>query len=245
MSAAAAIEFQNVSYSLNGKMILRDVSLRAEPGETVVLLGRSGAGKSTALRMVNGLILPSAGSVLVNGGPTTAQDPVRLKRSCGYVIQEIGLFPHLNVRQNVGVVPRLEGWPQARIDARSSELLREVGLDPDDFGSRFPRELSGGQRQRVAIARALAADPAILLFDEPFGALDPITRGDMQRQFLALRDTLHKTSQFVTHDVREALRLASRIVLFDSGRVVLSAHPDEWRRSENPQVKDLLAASGE
>jgi len=245
MSAPAAIEFESASYSVNGKAILSDVNLRAEPGETVVLLGRSGAGKSTAMRMVNGLIQPSAGRVLVNGIATTAQDSVRLKRSCGYVIQEIGLFPHLTIGQNVGLVPRLEGWPQPRIAARTDELLQQVGLNPAEFSQRYPRNLSGGQRQRVAIARALAADPAILLFDEPFGALDPITRGEMQRQFLELRHTLHKTALFVTHDVREALRLASRIALFDAGRLALVASPDEFRSTTNPPARDLLAAAGE
>ncbi|MGA3025724.1 MAG: ATP-binding cassette domain-containing protein [Bryobacteraceae bacterium] len=245
MSAPAAIEFDCASYSVNGAAILREVSLRAEPAETVVLLGRSGAGKSTALRMVNGLIRPSAGRVLVNGVATTAQDPVRLKRACGYVIQEIGLFPHMTVEQNVGLVPRLEGWPPSRIAERTGELLQQVGLEPAEFRRRYPRHLSGGQRQRVAIARALAADPAILLFDEPFGALDPVTRGEMQRQFLELRRTLHKTALFVTHDVREALRLASRIALFDAGCVVLVSKPDELRSSVNPQARDLLAAAGE
>jgi osmoprotectant transport system ATP-binding protein len=245
MSAPAAIEFDRASYAVNGRAILSEVSLRAEPGETVVLLGRSGAGKSTALRMVNGLIQPSAGRVLVNGVATTAQDSVKLKRACGYVIQEIGLFPHLTVAQNVGLVPRLEGWPPPRIAQRTEELLQQVGLDPAEYRRRYPRDLSGGQRQRVAIARALAADPAILLFDEPFGALDPITRGEMQRQFLEIRRTLHKTALFVTHDVREALRLASRIALFDSGRVVLVSEPDELKRSANPQARDLLAAAGD
>lgn len=245
MSAPAAIEFDRVSYTVNGTAILHEVSLRAEPGETVVLLGRSGAGKSTALRMVNGLIQPSAGRVLVNGVATTAQDSVRLKRSCGYVIQEIGLFPHLTIGQNVGLVPRLEGWPPARIAERTGELLTQVGLEPAEYQQRYPRHLSGGQRQRVAIARALAADPAILLFDEPFGALDPITRNEMQRQFLELRDTLHKTALFVTHDVREALRLASRIALFDSGRLVVVSKPDELKHSSNQQARDLLAAAGE
>jgi osmoprotectant transport system ATP-binding protein len=245
MSAAAAIEFDRASYTVKGTAILREVSLRAELGETVVLLGRSGAGKSTALRMVNGLIQPSAGRVLVNGVATTAQDSVRLKRACGYVIQEIGLFPHLTIAQNVGLVPRLEGWATPRIAERTEELLRQVGLDPVEYRPRYPRQLSGGQRQRVAIARALAADPAILLFDEPFGALDPITRGEMQRQFLELRGALHKTALFVTHDVREALRLATRIALFDSGRLILVAKPDELRHSDNPQARQLLAAAGE
>ena len=245
MSAPAAIEFDCISYAPGGTTILRDLSLRVEPGETVVLLGRSGAGKSTALRMVNGLIQPSSGQVLVNGVATAAQDTIRLKRSCGYVIQEIGLFPHFTVEQNVGLVPRLEGWPSERIAGRTAELLGQVGLDPGEYGRRYPRDLSGGQRQRVAIARALAADPAILLFDEPFGALDPITRADMQRQFIELRERLHKTALFVTHDVREALRLASRIALVDAGRVALLCEPDEFRRTENASAREFLAAAGE
>jgi osmoprotectant transport system ATP-binding protein len=245
MSAPAAIEFDRVSYVRGGSTILRDVSLRVEPGETVVLLGRSGAGKSTALRMVNGLIQPSSGRVLVNGVATGAQDAIRLKRCCGYVIQEIGLFPHFTVEQNVGLVPRLEGWPAARIAERTAELLEQVGLDPGEYGRRYPRDLSGGQRQRVAIARALAADPAILLFDEPFGALDPITRAEMQRQFLELRGSVHKTALFVTHDVREALRLASRIALVDSGRVAVVCRPEEFRRTDNAPAREILAAAGE
>jgi osmoprotectant transport system ATP-binding protein len=171
---------------------------------------------------------------------------VRLKRSCGYVIQEIGLFPHLTIAQNVGLVPRLEGWPLLRKSPREPRsLLHQVGLDPAEYRKRRPRELSGGQRQRVAIARALAADPAILLFDEPFGALDPITRVEMQRQFLQLSRDLHKTALFVTHDVREALRLASRVAVFDSGRLVLVAKPDELRHTAAPMARDLMAAAGE
>jgi len=245
MSAAAAIEFDNAGCVRGQTTILNNVNLRVEPGETVVLLGRSGAGKSTALRMVNGLVQPSSGRVLVNGIATNGQDPVRLKRSCGYVIQETGLFPHFTVEQNVGLVPKLEGWPASRIAARTAELLRRVGLDPADYASRYPRNLSGGQRQRVAIARALAADPVILLFDEPFGALDPITRAEMQRQFLDLRNSLGKTSLFVTHDVREALRLASRIALVDSGSLAVVCSPVEFRRTTNPQAREILAAAGE
>ena len=243
--SAAAIEFDCVSYERGGAAILREISLRVAPGETVALLGRSGAGKSTALRMVNGLIQPTSGRVLVNGVSTSAQNPIRLKRSCGYVIQEIGLFPHLTVEQNVGLVPRLEGWPAGRIAERAAGLLGQVGLDAPGFGRRYPRDLSGGQRQRVAIARALAADPAILLFDEPFGALDPITRAEMQRQFLELRERLHKTALFVTHDVREALRLASRIALVDAGRIATVCRPDEFRRTDNAVARDLLRAAGE
>ena len=245
MSSGPAIEFSQASYEINGKTILREVDLRVERGETLVLLGRSGAGKSTALRMVNGLVQPSAGRVLVDGVATSAHDPVKLKRACGYVIQEIGLFPHLTVGQNVGLIARLEGWEPSRIRDRTEELLHRVGLEPGEYCQRYARQLSGGQRQRVAIARALAIDPPILLFDEPFGALDPITRRDMQRQFLALRETLHKTALFVTHDVREALLLGSRIALLDSGYLLLVASPDELRGTENAQARELLAAAGE
>ncbi len=229
MNPPAAVEFQHAGYQVNGTSILRNIDLRIEPGETIVLLGRSGAGKSTALRMVNGMVTPTSGRVLVNGVATTEQDSVRLKRGCGYVIQEIGLFPHFTVEQNVSLIPRLEGWPAARMRERARELLAQVGLDPDAFAARYPNRLSGGQRQRVGIARALAADPSILLFDEPFGALDPITRAELQKQFVELSRRLRKTALFVTHDVQEALRLASRIVLFEAGEAILACTPEEFR----------------
>src|SRR4051812_26743577 len=178
------ISFRDASFSIGSRPILRGVSLDVAAGETLALLGRSGAGKTTALRMVNGLVLPSSGEVIVNGKATTAWDSVRLKRGIGYVIQESGLFPHYTVAQNIGLVPRLEQWPQDRIDARVRELLDRVGLHDPSFGGRYPRELSGGQRQRVGVARALAADPSILLLDEPFGALDPLTRSELQGEFL-------------------------------------------------------------
>src|SRR3989454_7045295 len=178
--------------------------------------------------MVNALLLPSAGEVRVEGTPTVAWDAIHLRRRIGYVIQEAGLFPHFTVEQNVGLVPRLEGWPAEKIRARALALLEQVGLPPAQFAARYPRELSGGQRQRVGVARALAADPPILLFDEPFGALDPVTRLDVQRQFLALRREMHKTSIFVTHDVREALMLATRIALLREGALELEAAPEEF-----------------
>jgi osmoprotectant transport system ATP-binding protein len=190
--------------------------------------------------MVNGLLFPSSGAVLVDGTPTSAWDPVRLKRRIGYVIQEIGLFPHYTVAQNVGLVPQLENWDAARIAARVDALLRQVGLDPEQFAARYPAQLSGGQRQRVGVARALAADPSVLLFDEPFGAVDPVTRLDLQKQFLALRQELGKTAIFVTHDVREALMLATRIALLRDGALELLASPREFLAATGNEARAFL-----
>ena len=237
---AAAVEFRQVSFRIGDNLVLDDLSFTIEPGETLVLLGRSGSGKTTALKMVNGLLFPSGGEVLVEGRPTTAWDLIALRRGIGYVIQEVGLFPHFTIGQNVGLVPRLEGWAADRIAARARELLEQVGLAPGEFYGRRPRQLSGGQRQRVGVARALAADPRLLLFDEPFGALDPVTRWELQEQFLALRRQLHKTSIFVTHDVREALRLATRIALLDRGRLESLATPQEFLHSSSPQIRSFL-----
>jgi len=241
LSAPAAVEFRNVSFRIGSHQILDNLNLALTSGETVVLLGRSGSGKTTALKMVNGLVFPTSGEVLVDGRATTSWDLIALRRSIGYVIQEVGLFPHFTVGENVGLVPRLEGWPPERVGNRSRELLAQVGLDPLQFLDRRPRQLSGGQRQRVGVARALAADPRLLLFDEPFGALDPVTRVELQDQFLALRNQLHKTSLFVTHDVREALRLGTRIALLDRGRLEILATPEEFLRSREPQTRAFLA----
>jgi osmoprotectant transport system ATP-binding protein len=234
------VEFRGAVYGVDGREILRGLSLGVEQGETVALLGRSGSGKTTALKMVNALLLPSAGQVLVEGRPTAAWDPVRLRRGIGYVIQDVGLFPHYSVARNVELVPRLEGWPPDRIQRRTRELLELVGLPLDVYGGRRPRELSGGERQRIGIARALAADPPILLFDEPFGALDPVTRLDLQNQFLALQRELRKTSIFVTHDIGEALRLANRIALLKDGRVETLAAPREFLRSNSEEARTFL-----
>ena len=239
--AGVEVEFQNVHYKAGGNLILDNVSFTVAPGKTLVLLGRSGSGKTTALKMVNALLFPSAGEVRVDGRSTTTWDPIHLRRSIGYVIQEVGLFPHFTVRQNIGVVPRLEGWPPDRIGNRATELLRQVDLDPAKFLDRYPRQLSGGQRQRVGVARALAADPGLLLFDEPFGALDPVTRLELQDQFLALRERLSKTSIFVTHDVREALRIGTHIALLHRGRLDVLATPEEFLRSELPEARAFLA----
>src|SRR5260221_8703796 len=214
------VRFDDVHYRVGEREILRGLTLDVEEGETLVLLGRSGSGKTTALRLVNALLTPSAGQVLVEGRATTDWNPIGLRRRIGYVIQEAGLFPHFTVAQNVAIVPRLNLWPEAKTAARVDELLERVGLPPGEFAARFPRELSGGQRQRVGVARALAADPDLLLFDEPFGALDPVTRESIQDEFLRLNARIKKTVVIVTHDVAEAGRLAEEIVLLDHGRVV-------------------------
>jgi len=236
-----AVEFREVSFRVSDRVILHKLSLSVAPGETLVLLGRSGCGKTTALKMVNGLLTPSVGEVQVDGRATTAWDAIQLRRGIGYVIQEVGLFPHFTVAQNIGLVPRLNSWPSERISARVCELLEQVGLPPGDFADRRPGQLSGGQRQRVGVARALAADPHLLLFDEPFGALDPVTRLELQNQFLALRDRLQKTSIFVTHDVREALRIGTRIALLDRGRLETLETPERFLNSLGPQTRAFLA----
>ena len=237
---AAAVEFRRVSFRIGDKLILDELSFTIRTGETLVLLGRSGSGKTTALKMVNGLLFPTSGEVLVDGRPTTAWDLIALRRGIGYVIQEVGLFPHFTIGQNVGLVPRLQGWPPERTVARTKELLDQVGLDAADFVNRHPRPPSDGQRQRAGVARALAADPMLLLFDEPFGALDPVTRRELQDQFLALRNIIHKTSMFVTHDVREALRLGSRIALLDHGRLEVLATPEEFLKSRGAETLAFL-----
>lgn len=227
------IEFRNVAFALGGRRILRDFNLAVNAGETVVLLGRSGSGKTTALKLVNRLLLPTGGEVRVEGQPTTNWDPIRLRRRIGYVIQEGGLFPHFSVERNIGLIPQLENWPAERIRERVRELLSLVGLSAE-LATRYPRELSGGQRQRVGVARALALDPPMLLMDEPFGALDPLTRADLQREFRSLQQRLAKTALFVTHDLREALLLGQRIALLEDGRLAGIFTPQEFRRTADP-----------
>ncbi|HEY9404809.1 MAG TPA: ATP-binding cassette domain-containing protein [Pyrinomonadaceae bacterium] len=240
--ASPFVRFDNASYEPPGaaRPIISDLNLEIFRGETLVLLGESGCGKTTTLRLVNRMLLPTAGRVLVEGKPTGAWDAIALRRSMGYVIQEAGLFPHFDVERNVALVPMLEGWPRERVRARVREMLALVGLDQETFGARFPRELSGGQRQRVGVARALAADPPLLLMDEPFGALDPLTRASLQKEFAQLRARLGKTVILVTHDVREALRLATRIALMREGRIVLLATPEEFMRAEEPLARAYL-----
>ena len=220
---------------------VQDLDFAVARGETLVLLGRSGSGKTTTLKLINALCRPSAGEVLVDGRSTTAWEPHRLRRAIGYVIQEIGLFPHFSVERNVTLVPELEGWTPARRRERADAMLALVGLDPAGFRGRMPRELSGGQRQRVGIARALAADPPLLLLDEPFGALDPLTRNELQREFAALTRRLGKTAVFVTHDVREAMRLGDRIALFAEGRIVFLGTPEAFRASAHPEARAFAA----
>jgi osmoprotectant transport system ATP-binding protein len=237
------VEFRGVSYSVPSlpSPIISDLNLTVGQGETLVLLGESGCGKTTSLKLVNRLLTPTSGQVLVEGKPTTEWDPIRLRRRTGYVIQDAGLFPHFTVERNVGLVPLLEGWETARVKARVIELLSLVGLDADKFAQRFPRELSGGQRQRVGVARALAADPPLLLLDEPFGALDPLRRASLQKEFGELTRRLNKSAIFVTHDLREALRLGSRIALMHGGRLALIETPENFLNSNEEYARAYLA----
>ncbi len=238
---AALVDFRNVTYQIGGRDILRGIDLRIEENETVVLLGRSGSGKTTLLRMVNRLVTPSSGEIHFSGSSVASQDPIRLRRRIGYVIQDGGLFPHKTVAQNVGLVPGLEGWPEEKIQRRVSELLDAVGLAPGVYATRYPRQLSGGEKQRVGIARALAADPPLLLLDEPFAALDPVTRFEMQQHFARLRQTFGKTALFVTHDIREALMLGTRIALLNAGRLEEVAQADEFLHAGSPEARAFLA----
>lgn len=236
------IEFRRVGYGRgDGHAILDDLDLRVGAGEMLVLLGRSGAGKTTALKLINRLLVPENGEVRVEGRSTIEWDPIQLRRRIGYAIQEVGLLPHLTVERNVGLVPRLEGWPRERIEARVTELLDLVALTPE-LRRRYPHELSGGQRQRVGLARALAADPPILLMDEPFGALDPLTRAEIQREFKSLQQRLGKTAVFVTHDVHEALLLGTRIALLNGGRMVGLYTVSEFLESRDELARAYLAA---
>ena len=235
------VEFREVSYAVSGgQRIIDRLKLNVARGETMVLLGESGCGKTTTLRLVNQLLAPTSGEVIVEGKATSEWDVIRLRRHTGYVIQEAGLFPHFTVEQNVALVPNLENWDDLRVRERVREMLSLVGLDPERFADRYPRELSGGQRQRVGVARALAADPPLLLMDEPFGALDPLTRASLQKEFAELKTRLGKTVIFVTHDVREALMLGSRIALMDKGKIVLLETPQGFLKSEDEYARAYL-----
>lgn len=239
-----AIEFRDVVYRLaNGHEILRDLNLAVNQGEILVLLGRSGSGKTTALKLVNRLMEISAGEIRVERRSVADWDPIQLRRHIGYVIQDIGLFPHYSVERNIGLVPSIENWPSEKIAARVQELLKLVGLN-NDVSVRYPHQLSGGQRQRVGVARALAADPPILLMDEPFGALDPLTRSDLQREFLSMQRQLKKTVLFVTHDLHEALLLGTRIALLEAGRLVSINSPEQFLSSSEPLVSKYVEAFG-
>ncbi len=231
----AIVEFRSAGYRLpGGQVLMQNVSFTVRRGETLVLLGRSGAGKTTALKLINRLLEPTDGHVLIEARSTLDWDPIALRRHIGYVIQENGLFPHYTVEQNLSLVPRLEGWPAERIRSRAQEMLSLVGLDAAQFLGRYPHELSGGQRQRIGVARALAADPPILLMDEPFGALDPLTRMEIRREFVALQQRLKKTVVIVTHDTSEALLLGTRIGLMEAGTLKGLYSPKEFLHSSEP-----------
>jgi osmoprotectant transport system ATP-binding protein len=235
------IAFERISVRFEAGRALSDINLTVQPGALCVLVGPSGSGKSTLLRLVNGMVRPAAGRVLVRGVDVAALDPARLRRSIGYVMQSVGLFPHRNVAENIATVPRLLGWPREQIQARVAAMLDLVHLDPASFADRAPAELSGGQAQRVGLARALAADPDILLMDEPFGAVDPITRRDLRAELRRIHAATGKTILLVTHDPVEALDLATQIVVLRRGSVVASGSPvDLTARDGEPFVRELF-----
>lgn len=234
------IEFRSVTSRIADRTIVENLSFKLPPGDTLALVGPSGAGKTTLLRLINALRLPNEGEVLINNRNSNAWDPIDLRRQTGYVLQEGGLFPHMTVEQNIGLAPKLARWPKDRIQTRVSQLLEEVQLSPADFRHRYPRQLSGGQRQRVSLARALATEPPVLLLDEPFSALDPVTRIDMQRLFQTLQQRHRQTTVLVTHDMREALRLGTLVGLLYEGRMEVLAAPAAFQTSANPIVAAFL-----
>lgn len=238
------VEYRRAGVRIGAQPVLEGISLSIGRGEVLALVGRSGAGKSTLLKLVNRLVLPDAGEVLVEGRDTRAWDPIALRRRTGYVLQDVGLLPHLTVEDNVALVPRLEGWAPELRRARAHELLDLVGLPPGDFAHRWPRELSGGQRQRVGVARALAVRPPVLLMDEPFGALDPITRAELREEFERLQRSLGQTAILVTHDISEALALGTRVGIIEAGRLLACETPMALAASGDPEIRRLLATAG-
>lgn len=236
------VEFHDVSFGRARQTILDRFTLSVALGEVVALVGTSGAGKTTILKLVNRLLVPDSGRVCVQDRSTSEWDPIRLRRSVGYVIQDVGLFPHLTVAGNIAVVPRLDGWDAPRIDRRVRELLELIGLPFDTYAERWPDELSGGQRQRVGVARALAADPPVLLMDEPFGALDPVTRRQLQIEFRRIQARLRKTVLLVTHDMAEAIALADTIGVIDHGRLIWHGPAHAISRSQDPRVRLFVDA---
>lgn len=241
LAEKVAIQFCGATYRAPDRHpLLSDLNLSVFQGETLVLLGRSGSGKTTAIKLINRLLVCHQGEVRVEGRSTLDWDPIRLRRRIGYAIQEVGLFPHMTVERNVALVPQLEGWDAARVRGRAYELLDLVGLPAQQFRNRYPHELSGGQRQRVGLARALAADPPILLLDEPFGALDPLTRASIQMEFRSLQQRLGKTVVFVTHDVQEAMLLATRIGVLEDGQLSGVYSPSQFLQSTDPIVSDYV-----
>jgi osmoprotectant transport system ATP-binding protein len=238
-----AIEFRDVSFTRpGGRAVLDRFNLLIEAGDVLALVGRSGAGKSTLLKLVNRLLLPDSGAVLVEGRDTREWEPIKLRRRTGYVLQEVGLFPHMTVADNVAIVPRLDGWEPGRVSSRVRELLDLVDLPADRFASRWPDELSGGQRQRVGVARALGVDPPVLLMDEPFGALDPVTRAELHTEFRRIQQRLKKTVIIVTHDMGEAFALGDRIGVIDDGQLVACDRPQAIVASRDERIRQLLNA---
>ena len=236
----SAIRFSDVHVARGGTPVLRGFTIDIAAGDTLALVGRSGAGKSTILKLINRLLLPDAGDVLVESRSTRSWDPFALRRRAGYVMQEVGLFPHLSIAENIAVVPRLLGWDDPRIASRVAELLELVGLDAASFADRRPDQLSGGQRQRVGVARALAADPPILLMDEPFGALDPVTRAEIHREFRRIQERVRKTVVLVTHDMAEAFALGTHVGVLADGELAIVDKPAVVAQSADARVRPLL-----